>query len=194
MIYSILGLILDLIGVLLLFKYGILPDKLWQHILMDNGISEKNERKHKLWSKIAIAFVSIGFLLQLTGSIIQSHYSDTIIKNIDSETINLGTDKNQTTNITGTLKIKFENNKLYYQIQLKGSLKKISLIDSFVINFEDKDGFNISEIKIPNSNDNNDLSTLIENGNAILHIKSDLNFESKDFQTIKKWKLTVIQK
>jgi hypothetical protein len=68
------------------------------------------------------------------------------------------------------------------------------LIDSFVINFEDKDGFNISEIKIPNSNDNNDLSTLIENGNAILHIKSDLNFESKDFQTIKKWKLIVIQK
>jgi ABC-type Fe3+-siderophore transport system permease subunit len=105
MIYSVIGLIFDLIGVLLLFVFGILPDNLWKHIVFDNKMSEKDEKIHKLCSKIAISFVLLGFALQLVGTINQS-YNSNEIKNF-TKTINLGIDKNETLDVTGELKLKF---------------------------------------------------------------------------------------
>lgn len=37
-ILSIIALVINLIGVILLFKFGILPDNLWEHLLMDSGM------------------------------------------------------------------------------------------------------------------------------------------------------------
>lgn len=71
MVFVIIGLVFDLSGVLLLFKFGILPDNLWQHLLMDNGMSEKDEKRHKICSKVAIVLLFLGFSLQLVGTIIQ---------------------------------------------------------------------------------------------------------------------------
>ena len=73
MIYSIIGLILDLIGVILLFKYGILPTNLWDHILMDNGMSDRDEKTHKIMSKIGLISLILGFSLQLVGTIVSNH-------------------------------------------------------------------------------------------------------------------------
>jgi len=72
MTYNIIGLIFDLIGVILLFKFGILPTNLWNHILMDSGMSEKDERNHKVWSKIGLGCLILGFSSQLIGTIIQN--------------------------------------------------------------------------------------------------------------------------
>jgi hypothetical protein len=71
MIYNIIGLAFDLVGVLLLFRFGILPNNLWEHLLMDSGMSEKDEKRHKIWSKVAVILIFIGFALQLTGTIMQ---------------------------------------------------------------------------------------------------------------------------
>lgn len=91
MIYNIIGLAFDLVGVLLLFRFGILPNNLWNHILMDSGMSDEDEKQHKIWSKIAIALIFIGFSLQLAGSIIQNQQvnNDLVIEKEGSFGINL---------------------------------------------------------------------------------------------------------
>lgn len=71
-IFLVLALLLDLIGVILLFKYGILPDNLWDHILMDSGMSEKDEKEHRFWSKIGLTCLILGFSIQLITTIIQN--------------------------------------------------------------------------------------------------------------------------
>jgi hypothetical protein len=72
MILSVIGLVFDLIGVILLFKYGILPTNLWDHILMDNGMSERDEEIHKRWSRVGLVSLILGFSLQLVGTIVQN--------------------------------------------------------------------------------------------------------------------------
>lgn len=62
---------LDLIGVILLFKYGILPKNLWNHILMDSGMKEEDERKHKRGSNIGLVCLILGFSLQIIGTWLQ---------------------------------------------------------------------------------------------------------------------------
>jgi hypothetical protein len=70
--FSILALILDLIGVILLFKFGILPDNLWEHLLMDNGMDEDDENRHRKWSKIGLTCLISGFSIQLITTIFQN--------------------------------------------------------------------------------------------------------------------------
>lgn len=192
MIYSIIGLALDLIGVVLLFKFGILPDNLWEHILMDSGMSEKDEKRHKIWSKIAMGFLTLGFVFQLLGSTLQ-HFDNKIIDQ-ELKNLDLGVDYNETTGIKGKLKVKFSENKIFYQLEISGKLKTVDSIQKFTFEFVDKDGFKISEIEVLNSSDNNELSNLIKGDSVYLKAKSIKNFSANNYLQIKKWELLALRK
>lgn len=69
---NIIALTIDLAGVILLYRFGILPDNLWEHLLMDSGMSENDEKRHRKWSKIGIRLLIMGFSLQLITTIIQN--------------------------------------------------------------------------------------------------------------------------
>lgn len=191
MIYSIIGLTLDLIGVILLFKYGILPDNLWEHILMDNGMSEEDEKKHKTWSKIGMIFLILGFLFQIVSSAVQYK----LVQNDETyENINLGIDVNKSTGISGNLKLKFEQNILFYQLHINSTIKKIDSLNNFTINLTDKDGFKISEITIPINSENKDESNLIKKDSVFIQINSKVPFTSKKYSQIKNWELLTLKK
>lgn len=190
MIYSIIGLTLDLIGVILLFRFGILPDNLWEHILMDSGMSEEDEKKHKIWSKIAMSFLIIGFIFQLISSIIQNQENKINYEQTQFENLDLGNDINQTTGVLGNLKLKYENNKIFYQLAINGKLKNIDSIQNFTIELVDKDGFKISEIEIPINGDNKDLTNFKKMDSTFLKIKSSKPFLAKNYLQIQKWELT----
>lgn len=194
MIFSIIGLSLDLIGVVLLFKYGILPDNLWEHILMDSGMSEKDEKKHKIWSKIAMLFLILGFTFQLISSILQHQENKIKVEETQFHNLNLGNDINQTTGILGNLKLKYQNNKIFYQLNINGKLKSIDSIQNFTIELVDKDGFKISEIEIPVDGENKDLTSLKKNDNVFLKIKSAKTFLDRNYLQIKKWELLAHKK
>ena len=190
MIYSIIGLILDLIGVILLFRFGILPDNLWEHILMDSGMSEKDEIKHKIWSKIAMAFLILGFAFQLISSTLQHQENKINVEETKFENLNLGNDINQTTGVLGNLKLKYENNQIFYQLAINGKMKTIDSIQNFTIELVDKDGFKISEIEIPINGENKDLTNFKKMDSTFLKIKSSKPFLAKNYLQIKKWELT----
>ncbi|MDI9256880.1 hypothetical protein [Flavobacterium sedimenticola] len=190
MIYNTLGLIFDLFGVILLFRFGILPDNLWNHILMDNEMSEKDEKRHKIWSKIAISLIFIGFTLQLLGSLHQ-HINNRTDSQQSFKNLNLGKEKNQTSGITATLKLKYDNKKLYYQLKLNGLTDSYKDISNFVFSLEDKDGFEISEITEKNSTDNVNSSRLYMKDSLIFTIKNSIPYSEKDYSQIRKWNLKI---
>ncbi len=71
---TILGLVLDIIGVVILFKNGspispLLPDG--GELIWDNGTPEKKKiaQKSIKLSKLALSLLIFGFLLQLVGPI-----------------------------------------------------------------------------------------------------------------------------
>ena len=74
-IINTIGLVLDLIGVLILFKFG-LPSQVDKNgsigfIMEEEDLSEKKKwHKYNCWSKIGLGFISVGFILQ----IISNHY------------------------------------------------------------------------------------------------------------------------
>lgn len=191
MILSIIGLTLDLIGVILLFKYGILPNNLWEHILMDNGMSEEDEKNHKIWSKIAMGLLILGFLFQIISSII----SNKLINNNETfENINLGNDVNKTTGISGNLKLKFEQNFLFYQLYINTTKTKIDSIENFSIQLSDNDGFKISEIEIQFSPENEDATNLIKKDSVFIQINSKAPFTPEKYSQIKSWDLLTNKK
>ena len=194
MIYSIIGLTLDLIGVILLFRFGILPNNLWEHILMDSGMSEKDEKTHKIWSKIAMVFLILGFAFQLLSSILQYQENKIKVKETQFENLNLGNDINQSTGISGSLKLKYEKNNIYYQLIINGKSKSIDSIFNFGIELLDKDGFKISEIEIPIEEENKDLTTFRKNDSTFFDIKSTKPFFAKNYLQIKKWQLVARKK
>lgn len=194
MIYNIIGLAFDLVGVLLLFRFGILPNNLWNHILMDSGMSENDEKKHKVWSKIAVAIIFIGFSLQLAGSIIQNQQvnNDLVLEKEESfENLNLGEKQNLTTGIIGNLKLKLQDGQLFYQIELNGLGESYEKVSSFGINLEDNAGFKISEINEEFKSDNSNLSRLISGDSLSVTIKSSIPYSKKNYKQIDKWKLTI---
>ncbi len=72
---SSIGLVFDIIGVLILFKYG-LPSKIQNHkgsIIREEGKEEEKARKKenkkiKQWANLGLILILIGFLLQLIGT------------------------------------------------------------------------------------------------------------------------------
>jgi hypothetical protein len=197
MIYNIIGLALDLIGVLLLFRFGILPNNLWEHILMDSGMSEKDEKRHKIWSKFAVILIFIGFALQLTGSIVQ-HQSKKEFRVLEKEhplaKLNLEEEQNISTGIRGNLKLKMQDGKMYYQIHLSGLSDSFKGIGKFGINLEDSAGFKLSEIVEEYNSKNPSLSRLIREDSLFLTMKNSLPYSTKIYLQIKKWNLTVSKK
>jgi hypothetical protein len=192
MIYNLIGLTLDLIGVILLFKFGILPDNLWEHILMDSGMSEKDEKKHKIWSKVAMGFLILGFVFQLLGSTMQ-HLDDKNVSYKEFENLNLGVDYNETTGIKGNLKVKFNENKVMYQLEIYGKVKSIDSLQKFTIELQDNDGFKISEIDVQNTAENTELSNLIKADSVFLKVKGAKTLSAKNYLEIKKWELLAMK-
>ncbi len=183
MVFSLIGLGLDLIGVLMLFKYGILPEKIWNSILQDNSLSEKDEKRHKLFSKISILLIIIGFIFQMTGTII-TNYNVCDIKNKK-----LGKDCNETLGLCGDLKIKYEDNKVFYYITIEGKESKLDSISDFTIELQDEDGFKIDEINEKNLIINPNKSYFKNKDKITLIFKNTINFTSKKYSQIKKWDL-----
>jgi hypothetical protein len=70
---STIGLVLDLVGVLLLFKYG-LPSDISKDGVTTLSIGTTNNKeikkwkKYNLWSKIGLGFIFIGFILQIISN------------------------------------------------------------------------------------------------------------------------------
>jgi len=67
MYYSISGLILDIIGIIMLFRFGILPKEIFDSIILDNRISDNAIARNHKWSFLGICILILGFLLQLIG-------------------------------------------------------------------------------------------------------------------------------
>jgi hypothetical protein len=76
-IFSIIGLILDIIGVLMLFRYGLPSEIEIGDIIIANESTDselkrgnKNRRIKKL-AYIGLSFILLGFIFQLLGAICQ---------------------------------------------------------------------------------------------------------------------------
>ena len=72
MIFTIIGLVLDVLGVILLFIYGLPSKEIYKTILQDNRLSEKREKQIIFRSKVGLGFLILGFVLQIFGTIIQN--------------------------------------------------------------------------------------------------------------------------
>jgi len=72
-----IGLVLDIVGAIILFKYGI-PEKIDKdgnvHLLLEDVDEDeiKKAKKYKLYSRIGIMLLIIGFSLQLISNFISS--------------------------------------------------------------------------------------------------------------------------
>lgn len=190
MIFNILGLFLDLIGVLLLFCYGILPNNLWEHLLMDSGMSEKDEKKHKRWSKVAVAIIFIGFSLQLFGTVTQ--YQNVQQNNkFDHLKIDLGNEQNITSGLIGNLEIKYSANRLSYKMVASGTQAQFSNITRFWMFLEDTDGFKISKINEVNNPENENITRHFYGDSLTATIKNQIDFKELDFNEIANWEFKI---
>ena len=192
MVLNVIGLILDLIGVILLYRYGILPDNLWQHLIMDNGMSEKDERKHKRWSKTAMIFLILGFVFQLSGTAMQQFQVNNESTFFKQKAIlkNLSNDKNMSTGAIGKLKLKYEDNRLFYQLEVKIELEKLDSIDQVIISFRDKQDFEVSDLKLSMI----EFSNLITDKMISLKANNSINYPKGNFDKISYWELTFHKK
>ena len=190
MIFNILGLFLDLIGVLLLFRFGILPNNLWEHLLMDSGMSEKDQKKHKRWSKVAVAIIFIGFFLQLFGTVTQYQNVEQNNK-LDHLKIDLGNEQNITSGLIGNLKIKYSENRLSYKMVVSGTQAQFSHITRFWIFLEDTDGFKISDINEKNESENENITRHFYGDSLTTTIKNQIDFEKLDFNEIGNWEFKI---
>lgn len=190
MILNIIGLSLDLIGVLLLFRFGILPNNLWEHILMDSGMSEKDEKRHKMWSKIAVTIIFIGFSLQLGGTVLQ-YQSGKKNSKTSQLTIDLGSEKNITSGLNANLKLKFDNNELYYQMEIAGKNEQVSKVTKFWIFLEDADGFKIAEISENNEPENQNTTRHFYQDSITMNIKNKIPMDRSTFDNVEKWEFKI---
>jgi hypothetical protein len=73
--YSIIGLSLDIIGVIILFKYGLPSDlnKKGLYFRVAEGFDQNEIDKYKrfeIWSFIGLGLIIIGFIFQLIPSVL----------------------------------------------------------------------------------------------------------------------------
>lgn len=72
MVFIIIGLSLDIIGVILLFVFGIPPTKMFDHVLTDNEHPIEDEKLYRIMSKLGLILLLIGFISQLIGTVLMS--------------------------------------------------------------------------------------------------------------------------
>jgi hypothetical protein len=89
---SSVGLAFDLIGGLLLWRYG-LPESLHRDGVVAAVIYEINQdekdkiKRYDFWAKIGILFLILGFLLQLAGSILGRSSSGALTGKVQSRPV-----------------------------------------------------------------------------------------------------------
>ncbi len=118
-------------------------------------IIRHNKENINVWKLLFICFVSIGLIIFLSISIYNSEwFINQTLQVKQSENIKLGK------NTTWSYINKYENNKLKIQITIKNVDEKVMKIVQNYTNedlslltliFEDKDGYKITELEIPQS-------------------------------------------
>lgn len=72
--YTIIGLGLDIIGVILLFRYGVLPRRLFDSLLRDHTIDDWKVNRNHRFSAIGLTLLICGFFLQIMGTLDSYNY------------------------------------------------------------------------------------------------------------------------
>tara|TARA_R110000751_G_scaffold104423_10_gene199937 strand:+ start:15648 stop:15869 length:222 start_codon:yes stop_codon:yes gene_type:complete len=73
MIYSIIGLVFDVIGVILLFMYGVPSKEMYDSFLQDHTLSDEREKQINFRSKLGLILLILGFLFQILGTILSKY-------------------------------------------------------------------------------------------------------------------------
>lgn len=181
MAYSIIGLSFHIIGILLLFRFNILLNK----ILVKDITYDKVKKKQTLFFKITLTILLFGFILQLYGTIIQNNKIDS---QLDKKI--LGEDCLSSIGICGDLKIKYDENLMYYTINVKAKKTLTDSISYFTIELQDEDGFKIHEINQSiDISKNDELSYHPIKDSINYKFKGSVDFSNKDYSKIKKWDL-----
>lgn len=71
-ILNAVGLTLDIIGVVGLYHYGLIPDKFLEHLDMDMGFPLEKAKRYVKYSKVALVIIVIGFGLQILAAFYSS--------------------------------------------------------------------------------------------------------------------------
>ncbi len=147
----------------------------------ETDISIKSIKVLLFTSSILFIILSLGILIPL----VQEHNRKSQIE-VLSKIKDFGKDENISTGTFGTLKTKYENDKLYYQVNLDIPKKQLDSIADFSIQLLDLDGFVISEFNLLTSNN---ISSA-DKGNILqVSINDNLKFSVQDYSKIAKWEL-----
>lgn len=147
----------------------------------ETDISIKNIKALLFTSSILFIILSLGILIPFV-----KEYNRKSKIELLSTMKDFGKDKNITTSSIGSLKTKYENGKLYYQVKLDIPKKQLDSIADFSIQLLDLDGFIISDFNLLTSNN---LSS-VDKGNILqFDINDNLNLPVKDYSKIAKWEL-----
>lgn len=175
-IYFILGIL----GVYFIIHFAILN----RFGFKETDISTKSIKGLLYTSSILFIILSTCVLIPL----VQEHNRKSKIE-ILSKLKDFGKDKNVSTGTIGTLKTKYENDKLYYQVNLDIPKKQLDSIVDFSIQLLDNEGFVISNFTT------SDNVTSEEKGNFLqVSINDNLIFSVQNYQKIAKWELIVNRK
>src|SRR5680860_206018 len=157
---------------------------------MDSGMSEKDQKKHKRWSKVAVAIIFIGFFLQLFGTVTQYQNVEQNNK-LDHLKIDLGNEQNITSGLIGNLEIRYNENRLSYKMIVSGTQAQFSNITRFWVFLEDTDGFKISDINEKNEPENENITRHFYGDSLTTTIKNQIDFEKLDFNEIGNWEFKI---
>ena len=62
------GLLLDILGVVLLFIYGLPAGKLLRHIRLTESLANTTVPNLQFWSRLALACIIAGFIVQIVSN------------------------------------------------------------------------------------------------------------------------------
>lgn len=150
----------------------------------ETEVSNRSIKGLLFTSSILFIILSIGVLTPL----IQEHNRKYQIE-ILSKLKDFGKDENVSTETIGTLKTKYENDKLYYQVTLNIPKKQLDSIVDFSIQLLDVDGFVISNFTPSDNGTSDDKENFLQ-----ITINDNLNFSVNNYQKIAKWELIVKRK
>ncbi len=168
---------LGLMGIYFIIHFAVLN----RFGFKETDISIKSIKALLFTSSILFIILSMGILIPF----VQEHNRKSKIELL-STMKDFGKDENISTGTFGSLKTKYENDKLYYQVNLDIPKKQLDSIADFSIQLLDLDGFVISEFNLLTSNN----FSSADKGNILqLHINDNLKFSVQDYSKIAKWEL-----